>query len=155
MGFSRQEHWSGLPFPSPGDLPNPGIKPTSRTFPSLAGRFVTISATWEAHSTSGKALLYFSRKPNSVSATIFNTGKLVQNRELNHLMSKSAPKLGLSWRSDGKAAACNEGDQGYNLLLMHIQLGIEECDNNISTAKISITGRIREGHTSLNFLEPK
>ena len=31
MGFSRQEHWSGLPYPSPGDLPNPGIKPTSRT----------------------------------------------------------------------------------------------------------------------------
>ena len=32
MGFSRQEHWSGLPFPSPGDLPDPGIKPG---FPSL------------------------------------------------------------------------------------------------------------------------
>ena len=29
MGFSRQEYWSGLPFPSPGDLPNPGIEPTS------------------------------------------------------------------------------------------------------------------------------
>ena len=39
MGFSRQEYWSGLPFPSPGDLPDPGIKPES---PSLAGRFFTI-----------------------------------------------------------------------------------------------------------------
>ena len=29
MGFSRQEYWSGMPFPSPGDLPNPGIKPSS------------------------------------------------------------------------------------------------------------------------------
>ena len=29
IGFSRQEYWSGLPFPSPGDLPDPGIKPTS------------------------------------------------------------------------------------------------------------------------------
>ena len=29
MGFSRQEHWSELPFPSPGDLPNPGFKPRS------------------------------------------------------------------------------------------------------------------------------
>ena len=29
LGFSRQEYWSGLPFPSPGDLPNPGIKPRS------------------------------------------------------------------------------------------------------------------------------
>ena len=31
MGFSRQEYWSGLPFPSPGDLPNPGIEPVSPT----------------------------------------------------------------------------------------------------------------------------
>ena len=31
MGFSRQEYWSGLPFPSPGDLPNPGIEPGSPT----------------------------------------------------------------------------------------------------------------------------
>ena len=32
MGFSRQEYWSGLPFPSPGDLPNPGIEPRSPAF---------------------------------------------------------------------------------------------------------------------------
>ena len=32
MGFSRQEYWSGLPFPSPGDLPNPGIEPRSPEF---------------------------------------------------------------------------------------------------------------------------
>jgi len=38
MGYSRQEDWSGLPFPSPGDLPDPGIKPIS---PALAGRFFT------------------------------------------------------------------------------------------------------------------
>jgi len=38
MGFCRQEHRSGLPFSSPGDLPNPGIKPVS---PALAGRFYT------------------------------------------------------------------------------------------------------------------
>ena len=31
MGFSRQEYWNGLPFPSPGDLPSPGIKPGSPT----------------------------------------------------------------------------------------------------------------------------
>ena len=35
MGLSRQEYWSVLPFPSPGDLPNPGIKPTSPLFPAL------------------------------------------------------------------------------------------------------------------------
>ena len=47
IGFSRQEYWSGLPFPSQGDL-NPGIKPTSLALLSLAGRFFTDSATWEA-----------------------------------------------------------------------------------------------------------
>ena len=41
MEFSRQEYWSGLPFSSPGDLPDPGIEPVS---PVLAGRFFT----WEA-----------------------------------------------------------------------------------------------------------
>ena len=44
-GFSRQEYWSGLPCPPPGDLPNPGIKPTS---PALAGGFLTTSATTKA-----------------------------------------------------------------------------------------------------------
>ena len=37
MGFLRQEYWSGLPFPSPGDLPDPGIEPTSHVSPPLAG----------------------------------------------------------------------------------------------------------------------
>ena len=37
MEFSRQEYWNGLPLPSPGDLPNPGIKPASLMFPALAG----------------------------------------------------------------------------------------------------------------------
>ena len=44
----RQEYWSGLPFPSPGDLPDPGIEPMSLMFPALAGGFFTTSATWEA-----------------------------------------------------------------------------------------------------------
>ena len=38
MGFPRQEYWSGLPLPAPGDLPDPGIEPT---FPALAGGFFT------------------------------------------------------------------------------------------------------------------
>ena len=43
MGFSSQEYWSGLPCPSAGDLPDPGIEPTSLTFPALAGVFFTTS----------------------------------------------------------------------------------------------------------------
>ena len=48
IGFSRQEYQSGLPFPPPGDLPNPGIKPRSLISPALVGGFFTTSATWEA-----------------------------------------------------------------------------------------------------------
>ena len=41
MGFSRQEYWSGLPCPPPGDPPNPGIRPRSLISPALAGGFFT------------------------------------------------------------------------------------------------------------------
>ena len=41
MGFSKQEYWSGLPFPLPGNLPNPGIKPQPQVSPALAGGFFT------------------------------------------------------------------------------------------------------------------
>ena len=44
MGFSRQEYWSGLPFPPPEDLPHLGIKPAPLKSPKLAGRFFTTSA---------------------------------------------------------------------------------------------------------------
>ena len=47
MGFSRQEYWSGLPCPPPGDPPNPGIEPASLNV-SCVGRLVTTSPTWEA-----------------------------------------------------------------------------------------------------------
>ena len=48
MGFSRQESWSGLLYPPPGDLPDLGIEPVSFTPPALAGGFFTTSTTWEA-----------------------------------------------------------------------------------------------------------
>ena len=41
MGLSRQEYWSGLPFPPPGDLHDPGIKLASPASPALVGRFFT------------------------------------------------------------------------------------------------------------------
>ena len=47
MGFSRQEYWSQLPFPSPGDLPDPGIKPTSAS-PALVDGFFCHGSTWKA-----------------------------------------------------------------------------------------------------------
>ena len=58
VGFSRQEYWSGVPYPPSGDLPNPGIELMSLASSALAGRFFTISATWEA--------LQFFTGPNSL-----------------------------------------------------------------------------------------
>ena len=51
MGFPWQEYWSGLPFPSPGNLSDPGIKPTS---PVLAGGFFTAREARECEVTGGK-----------------------------------------------------------------------------------------------------
>ena len=51
MGFRRQEFWSGLPFPPPGDLPHPA----SLMSPALAGRLFTTSATWEEKLMEGMA----------------------------------------------------------------------------------------------------
>ena len=53
MGFLRQEYWSGLPFPFPGNLPNPEIEPAFLLSPALAREFF-ITATWEA-------AIYFSK----------------------------------------------------------------------------------------------
>ena len=49
MGFPRQEYWGVLPFPFPGDLPNPAIEPKSLASPALARWFFTSWATREAH----------------------------------------------------------------------------------------------------------
>ena len=45
MGFSRQEYWTELPFPPPGDLPDTGIKPVSLMSSALAGVFFTSTTT--------------------------------------------------------------------------------------------------------------
>ena len=62
LGFSRQEYWSGLSFPTPGDLPDPGIEPAPLTSPALAGGFFITSAImanrWGNSGNSG--WLYFS-----------------------------------------------------------------------------------------------
>ena len=48
MEYSRQEYWSGIPFPIPGNLPDPGIQPASLGSLALADGFFITNATWEA-----------------------------------------------------------------------------------------------------------
>ena len=71
MGFSRQDYWSGLPCPTPGYLPNPGIKPMSLMSPALAGRFFTISATWEALIPPYHLFKFLKYNPNSIHSKIY------------------------------------------------------------------------------------
>ena len=71
LEFSRQEYWSGLPFPTPGDLPDPEIEPTCLASPALAGRLFTTRTTWEALGVSWKRIknhrfMSLSHSPNSV-----------------------------------------------------------------------------------------
>ena len=65
MGFCRQEYWSGLPFPTPGDLLNPGVKPESLSSPALAGGLFTTSTTWKSES-EGCSVVSNSLRPNGL-----------------------------------------------------------------------------------------
>ena len=56
MEFSSQEYWSRLPFPTPGNLPSPGIKPMSPASPALAGGFFTTEPSTVAHWSSNWSL---------------------------------------------------------------------------------------------------
>ena len=62
MGLSRQEYWSGLPWPPPGDLPDPGIEPTSFMSSALSGE-VFITSTWETHITVSMQYLVTQSRP--------------------------------------------------------------------------------------------
>ena len=61
LGFPRQEYWSGLPFPSPGDLPDPGIKPTS---PALAGRFFITESPGKPHKSCSTLVFTIEKNPH-------------------------------------------------------------------------------------------
>ena len=63
MGFSRQEYWSGLSFPTPGDIPDPGIEPKSLPSPALAGRFFTTAPRGKPPCCS---IIYFKTLPLSL-----------------------------------------------------------------------------------------
>ena len=94
MGFSREEYWSGLPCPSPGDLPDPGIKPTSLTSPALAGKFFTTITTCET----------FLQKWGR------NKAFLRQTKVREFVTSR--PLLGFPGGDSGKESACNAGISG-------------------------------------------
>ena len=83
MGFSGQEHWSGLPFPSPGDFPNPGIEPKSLMSPALAGKFLTTRATWEAQSLVYFSLLERKISVSNISSTWATSSQVMETSQIN------------------------------------------------------------------------
>ena len=58
VGFPREEYWSGLPCPPPGDLPDSGTEPAYLMSPALADGFFTTSTTWEAPELPERTLMY-------------------------------------------------------------------------------------------------
>ena len=95
LGFSRQEYWIGLPFPSPGDLPNLGIEPTFPISPALAGEWATKDTHTHTHTHTHTRTLKIWRKitlftlanleiyllsPKNASSAI--TDKLISNHWL-------------------------------------------------------------------------
>ena len=71
MGFFRQEYWSGLPCPTQGDLPDPGIKPSSLMSPTLVGRFFTTSATRETQTSLSIHIIPWKPNKGTVSSPFY------------------------------------------------------------------------------------
>ena len=85
MVFSRQDYWSGLSCPPPGDLSHPGIKSSSLTSPASAGGFFTTSTTWEAPKSQMWGQKGKKKKPNPPCDSIVGGAKAAWNlrRKIN------------------------------------------------------------------------
>ena len=92
MGFSRQEYWSGLPFPPLGDIPDLGIEPQSLMSPALAGEFFTSSATWEARNCIAEMLMNLPGVKQTKSGAI--SWKILPQSPIPHPKLAPAPNLG-------------------------------------------------------------
>ena len=84
LGFSRQAHWNGLPFPPPGDLPDSGIKPVSPAAPALQTDSLPLS---------------HQQRPRCAGQPKENEGS---QEAQAHLMLREGPAPGSPWRADGR-----------------------------------------------------
>ena len=99
MKFSRQEYWSGLPLPTPGDAPDPGKEPPSLASPALIGRFFTTSTTWgaltpaECHSKAG--VVFTAMLVNTADSGVWVAhvaGCVLTWKHLSHSLSRCVSK---------------------------------------------------------------
>ena len=94
MGFSRQEYWSGLPFPSPGDLPNPGIEPTSLTSLALAGGSLVAQTVKNVHGMQETWVGKIPWRRAWQSTLVFLSGESPWIEESGGLQSMGSQKVG-------------------------------------------------------------
>ena len=117
MVFPRQEHWSGLPFPPPGDLPDPKMEPTPSASPALAGGFFTPEPLGKPRSPRGKTEVWLPKKLpiRSLYTAVLSQHALCMSSELlRQLLSLTLNK---SWQI--RIANClrkvsNQKTEGYN-----------------------------------------
>ena len=112
MRLSRQKYWSGLPFPSPGDLPNPGVEPESPV--SSSGKLFTTeplgkpkSVNWTLTLNEGRTM-YLSKGLGNKSAKFSIVIEKLSKWNINQLWGIQ----GFPGSSDGKVSPCNAGDLG-------------------------------------------
>ena len=92
MDFSKQEYWSGLSFPSPGDLSDSGIEPTSLMSPALAGGFFTTSITREALAEVRDACVYAGNtSTNTEEAAAVILGLYYEPKTFHEGLSQTMP----------------------------------------------------------------
>ena len=94
MEFSRQGYWNGLPFPPPGDLPDPGIDPKSPASPALAGRFFTTEQP-EKPSRKSNASQMYSHHKEPLAALLQNQAVSVTSFPIPSLPSRISQHLSL------------------------------------------------------------
>ena len=101
MGFSRQEYWSGFPFPFPGSLPDPGIKPKSPRSPALAGGFITTEPP-------GKPLFHSVLEINSAEIEFPSQLKILKKTKQNCVTSYRDPGISKAFDLEQKAGNSKE-----------------------------------------------
>ena len=104
MGFSRQEYWSGLPFSSPGDLPDPRIEPIS---PGLVGGFFTTEPSGKSQRDREKSQIQKASK-----ALVYLVNHQVDSLDL--FLSWASLVAQMVKKKKKKKYACNAGDPGTN-----------------------------------------
>ena len=137
MRFSRQDYWSGLPFPPPGDLPDPRIKPMTLMSPALAGGFFTTSATWEV-------LVLWLRSVNMLVSEIFGlvwSGLIEEKKPVN-------PKGNQSWIFNGRTDTETETP-----ILGHLMQRINATHWKKTLMLGKIEGRRRRGWQRMRWLD--